>query len=106
VQRKNTQTLRMDPAVIWPVVAHSPLVWRFTAYMMLLGLLVLLHTWSRIDARETALALDRARVHAELYRTQNERLLLELATMTSLGSLQARATGLDLAGVATVVEVY
>ena len=106
MQRKNTQTLRMDPAVIWPVVAHSPLVWRFTAYMMVLGLLVLLHTWSRIDARETALALDRVRVQANLYRTQNERLLLELATMTSLGSLEARALGLELSSVAPVVEVY
>ncbi len=103
---KNSQTLRMDPAIIWPVVAHSPLVWRFTAYMMVLGLLVLLHTWSRIDARETALALDRARVQAELYRGQNERLMLELATMTSLGSLGARAEGLRLTGAVDVVEVY
>jgi len=106
VQHKNSQTLRMDPAIIWPVVAHSPLVWRFTAYMMVLGLLVLLHTWSRIDARETGLALDRARVHADLVRTQNERLVLELATMTSLGSLGARAVGLELTGGASVVEVY
>jgi hypothetical protein len=106
VQHKNSQTLRMDPAIIWPVVAHSPLVWRFTAYMMVLGLLVLLHTWSRIDARETALALDRARVQAELYRGQNERLMLELATMTSLGSLGARAEALQLSGQAAVVEVY
>ncbi len=106
MQRKNTQTLSMDPAIIWPVIAHSPLVWRFTAYMMVLGLLVMLHTWSRVDARETALALDRARVQAELYRTQNERLLLELATMTSLGSLDARASGLELNAIATVVEVY
>ena len=106
MQRKNSQTLRMDPAIIWPVVAHSPLVWRFTAYMMVLGLLVLLHTWSRIDARETALALDRARVHADLVRTQNERLVLELATMTSLGSLGARAAGLELTDGASVVEVY
>ncbi len=106
MQRKNSQTLRMDPAIIWPVVAHSPLVWRFTAYMMVLGLLVLLHTWSRIDARETALALDRARVQADLYRTQNERLMLELATMTSLGSLGTRAASLELSGEARVVEVY
>jgi hypothetical protein len=106
VQAKDAQTLRMDPAIIWPVVAHSPLVWRFTAYMLFLGLLVLLHTWSRIDARETALALDRARVQAELSRTQNERLVLELATMTSLGSLSARATGLEIQNEARVVEVY
>ncbi len=106
MQRKNTQTLRMDPAIIWPLVAHSPLVWRYTAYMMILGLLVLLHTWSRIDARETALALDRARVQADLVRTQNERLLLELATMTSLGSIGARAASLELSSAASVVEVY
>ncbi len=106
MQRKNTQTLRMDPAIIWPVVAHSPLVWKFTAYMMMLGVLVMLHTWSRVDARETALALDRVRVQADLYRSQNERLLLELATMTSLGSLGSRAASLELSGGARVVEVY
>lgn len=103
---KRNPTLSMDPAIIWPAVAQSPLVWRFTAYMMVLALLVMLHTWSRVDARETALALDRARVQAQLYRAQNERLVLELATMTSLGSLHGRGTGIELMGEALVVEVY
>ncbi len=106
MQHKNSQTLRMDPAIIWPVLAHSPLVWRFTAYMAVLGLLLMLHTWSRVDARETALALDRVRVQAELSRVRNERLLLELATLTSVGSISARASNLELSGAARVVEVY
>ncbi len=103
---KRNQTLSMDPAIIWPVVAQSPLVWRFTAYMMVLALLVMLHTWSRVDARETALALDRARVQAQLFRAQNERLLLEMATMTSLGSLDDRGSAIALLSDAALVEVY
>jgi hypothetical protein len=106
MQARTSQTLHIDQAILWPAVAQSPLLWRITAYAMLLGLVVLVHTWSRVDARETSLALDRARVQAELFRSQNERLLLELATMNSLGSLNSRAATLALSHDVDLVEVY
>ncbi len=103
---KQTRTLRIDPTLVWPTVAESPLVWRYTAYLMMVGIMILFYTWSRIDAREMALSLDHARAQSELFRGQNERLMLELATMSSLGSLHARALALDLSGRVTLTEVY
>jgi hypothetical protein len=105
VQTKAPQSIRIDQTILWPTVTHSPLVWRYTAYALLLGLVFLAHTWSRVDARETSLALDRARVLAEASRAQNERLMLELATMTSLGSLHERALGIQLTSGARLVEI-
>ena len=102
---KPTQTLKIDPALIWPAVTTSPVLWRYTVYLMLVGLMVLFYTWSRLDARETGLALSRARSHAEIHGAQNQRLQLELAVLTGSVSLDARGTAIGLVPAAEVVEV-
>lgn len=93
---KPTQTLRLDPALTWPEAARTPAVWRYTFYLMLLGICGLFQTGARIDARDKALALDRARVRADVLRVQNERLVLELASLHNVRALDARATDLGL----------
>jgi hypothetical protein len=106
VRIRPARNIHIDQAILWPAVTSSPLVWRFTAYALLLGLVFLFQTWSRVDARETALALNHARFEAELFRNQHERLLLELASLTSLGSLSDQAVDLELGHDVALVEVY
>ncbi|MFH1465535.1 MAG: hypothetical protein ABIO70_14200 [Pseudomonadota bacterium] len=105
MRTRPTRTIHIDQAILWPAVTNSPLVWRYTAYALLLGLVFLFQTWSRVDARETALALDHARYESELFLAQHERLLLELASLTSLGSLSEQASALELSADVTLVEV-
>jgi hypothetical protein len=105
VRIRPSRNIHIDQAILWPAVTNSPLVWRYTAYALLLGLVFLFHTWSRVDARETTLALNHARYEAELFRTQHERLLLELASLTSLGRLSGQATMLELSADIALVEI-
>ena len=98
-------SLTLDQGMGWSEVARSAAVWRYLAFCMLMGTCLLFYTWSRIDARETALALDRSRSQAALLQTEHDWLELELATLQDVGVLQDRAGRMGLVDAAKVRKV-
>ena len=89
-------TLPLDRTLGWPEVVRSVAVWRYVGYCMLMGTCLVFYTWSRIDATETALLLNRTRSQATVLQTENEWLTLELATLQDVGVLHGRATQMGL----------
>lgn len=95
----------LDPALTWPQVARSDTLWRYGAYLLLLGTCLLFYTWSRTDATETALALDRSRSQVAVLQTENDWLRLELAALNEVGALQLRASQMGLVETVPVKEI-
>ena len=102
---RSTRTLGLDPTLIWPDVVRSPALWRYSAYVMLVGTCLLFYTWSRIDAMETSLLLDQARTSYLQLQAQNERLVLQLAAQKSVDHLYRQAEMMGLVDTVTLVEV-
>jgi len=77
-------------------------------YALMIGIMaacMLLSAWSRIDLRETAVALDRSeRAHAAA-RAETSRLQLELSTLEDPAWLTQTATNLSLQSGIPIVEM-
>ncbi len=81
---------------------------RIGGYAMVIALLavcMLLNAWSRIDLRETAVALDKAERSYTAQRAEATRLELELATLEDPAWLAGAATALDLDGTVSVIDM-
>jgi len=98
-------TLRMDPALVWPIVTQMPAVRRYAIFVGLLSASVLAYTWSRVESREMAVRSAELEGAAERLRIENERLALELASLDNVAALEARAERIGLVGAPRVVEV-
>ncbi len=98
-------SLRMDPALVWPVVTRVPAVRRYALFVVLLSLSVLAYTWSRVDSRGMAVRAAELQRATERLRIENERLALELASLDNVAALEARAERIGLVGAPRVVEV-
>lgn len=103
---RTTRTLGFDPGLAWPEVVRSPALWRYAAYLVLLGICLLFYTWSRIGTTETALQLDASRSRLARLQTENARLRVELEYQRSPARLHARARAGGLTDEVPVVEVY
>lgn len=100
------------PALVAPV---SPVLqgggleirflWRYIAVAALMAACALLSAWSRVDLVETAVALDQSRARYAEAAAEQERLQLELATLTDPHHLRAASTSLAFEGAASVVDV-
>ena len=102
---RTTRTLGLDPALPWPEVVRSQALWRYTAYLLMVGTCLLFYTWSQVDATETAIAIDLSQKQQVRLQTQNARLALELETQRGLIQLHSRAVALGLVADVPVVEV-
>ena len=81
---------------------------RIGGYAMVIALLavcMLLNAWSRIDLRETAVALDKAERRHTAERAESMRLNLELATLEDPAWLAGAATALELDETVSVIEL-
>lgn len=77
-------------------------------YALLIGLMagcMLLSTWSRIDLRETAVALDRSERAYTAALAETSRLELELSTLEDPAWLTQTATDLSLSTAVPVVNL-
>lgn len=101
------------PALVAPVspVLHGSggleirFLWRYVAVAALMAACALLSAWSRVDLVETAVALDRTRASLSRAAAEQERLELELATLTDPHHLRAASTTLAFEGAASIVDV-
>ena len=98
-------TLRMDPALAWPVVTRVPAVRRYATFVFLLSLSALACTWSRVDSRAMAVRAAELETTANRLRVEHERLALELASLANVAALEARAERMGLVGNPRMVEV-
>jgi len=81
---------------------------RIASYVMVIALLaccMLLSTWSRIDLRETAVALDRSERAYATAEAKGTRLRLELATLEDPAWLSQAVNDLKLDRTVPVVDV-
>ena len=78
---------------------------RYVFMLAIFALCALLSTWSRIDLRETSLALDEARTRYTAAEAEQARLRLELATLSDPAWLSQAASSLSLEGSATVIDI-
>lgn len=106
------------PAVVTPVspVLHGAsanaaggleirFLWRYVAVAALMAACALLSAWSRVDLVETAVALDQTRDQFAEATAEQERLQLELATLTDPHHLRTASTALAFEGAVHVVDV-
>ena len=81
---------------------------RIASYVMVIALLaccMLLSTWSRIDLRETAVALDRSERRYAAAQAEGTRLRLELATLEDPAWLSQAVDSLQLDRTVPVIDV-
>ena len=81
---------------------------RIASYVMVIALLaccMLLSTWSRIDLRETAVALDRSEQAYAAAQAEGTRLRLELATLEDPAWLSKAVDSLELDRTVPVVDI-
>jgi hypothetical protein len=81
---------------------------RIASYVMVIALLaccMLLSTWSRIDLRETAVALDRSEQAHATAQAEGTRLRLELATLEDPAWLSRAVSSLKLDRTVLVIDV-
>ncbi|HJN77944.1 MAG TPA: hypothetical protein QGF58_28770 [Myxococcota bacterium] len=78
---------------------------RYLAYAALLIASLMFYTWSRVDVRATAAALEGAQLELSELRTEQDRLELELATRRDLARVGGTTEGLALISEVKVVEV-
>ena len=78
---------------------------RYMTIAALAGLCAMLSAWSRIDLRETAVALDSAERHYDAAQAQNARLQLELATLKDPSRLSRAEANVSLDRTVKVVSV-
>lgn len=77
-------------------------------YALMIGIMaacMLLSAWSRIDLRETAVALDRSERAHSAARAETSRLQLELSTLEDPAWLTQTATNLSLQSGIPIVEM-
>jgi cell division protein FtsL len=79
---------------------------RYVAYIVGLAVCMLVCVWVRIDAREAALGLSRSQSLLERAEVENERLVLELASLENVTTLREKAQALALDDNAPVIEVW
>ncbi len=81
---------------------------RIASYVMVIALMaccMLLSTWSRIDLRETAVALDRSERAYVAAQAEGTRLSLELATLEDPAWLSRAADTLSLDKTVVVIDI-
>lgn len=80
-------------------------VFRYLIYGVLLVACLMFYVWSRVDVRRSAALLETAQLdYAELL-SQNDRLLLELASRRDLATVGLAGAQMELADDVTVVQV-
>ncbi|MCB9779992.1 MAG: hypothetical protein H6742_15615 [Alphaproteobacteria bacterium] len=82
-----------------------PLFARYAMVGMLLVVCLLVNAWSRIDIRQTSLAVYDAEVELQRARAENARLRLELASLQDPAALSVAAEQLELASDVAIVDV-
>jgi len=100
------------PAIVAPV---SPVIdrggleirfiWRYIAVAALMAACALLSAWSRVDLVETAVALDQTRSSFARASAEQERLQLELASLTDPHALRAAGDSLAFVGTVSIIDV-
>ena len=80
-------------------------LWRYVAVAALMAACALLSAWSRVDLVETAVALDQTRASLSRAAAEQDRLQLELATLTDPHHLRSASTTLAFEGAVSVVDV-
>lgn len=100
------------PAIVAPV---SPVIdrggleirflWRYVAVAALMASCALLSAWSRVDLVETAVALDQTRDALSRASAEQERLQLELASLTDPHALRMAGNSLAFDGTVSIVDV-
>ncbi len=80
-------------------------LWRYLAVAALVATAALLAAWSRVDLVETSVALDSVEARLTAAEEENQRLQLELATVTDPAYLTEAAVTLQLAKDVHVVDV-
>jgi hypothetical protein len=80
-------------------------LWRYIAVAALMAACALLSAWSRVDLVETAVALDQTRAALSTAAAEQERLQLELATLTDPHHLRTASTALAFESAVSVVDV-
>ena len=93
-------------ALALPKLGRMAFLGRYVAYIVGLAACMLVCVWVRIDAREAALEISRAQTVLEQAEIENQRLVLELASLESVTTLREKAQALDLYDTAPVVEVW
>ena len=110
-QRDTTQLMNMSNSrvsTIQPLALAGLEVNQLSRYVLLVpifALCTLISTWTRIDYRETAVALDRAQSQHTAALTENARLELELATLSDPMWVHAAATALAFDDTVTIVNI-
>lgn len=98
-----------SPSLTFPGVdAAAPevrLLLRLLGVMIFITAAVSVHLWTRMQVRETALALDHARGQLVEAQTHHDRLRVERTMLRSPGRLGAIAVSLDLAAPVAVKDV-
>jgi len=78
---------------------------RYALVVMVITVCTLMSTWTRIDYRETAVALDRTQSQYMTALTQQARLELELATLSDPTWVQSAASNLSFNHPVTIVDI-
>ncbi len=78
---------------------------RLLGVMIFVAAALSVYLWSRMQVRETALALDEARGQLVEAQTHHDRLLVERTMLRSPGRLGAVAASLDLSAPVSVQDV-
>lgn len=77
----------------------------YALVILIMAACMLLSAWSRIDLRETAVALDRSERNYSAAQAETSRLKLELSTLEDPAWLHQTANELSLQPTVTVVEM-
>ena len=96
------------PPPVQPLEMDGVELNRLSRYGLLIGLMALcalLSTWSRIDFRETAVALDDAQRRYAEAMADRERLELEMASLTDPVWLSKAAANLSLEQAPEIIEI-
>ena len=78
---------------------------RYALVVMVITVCTLMSTWTRIDYRETAVALDRTQSQYMTALTQQARLELELATLSDPTWVQSAASNLSFNHPVAIVDI-
>ena len=107
---KPARTIR--PAIVAPV---SPVIdrggleirfiWRYIAVGALMAACALFSAWSRVDLVETAVALDQTRDRFARASAEQERLQLELASLTDPHALRVAGESLAFDATVSIIDV-
>ena len=81
------------------------ILWRYAAVGALLASCALISAWSRVNLIETSVALDETRAALSRASAEQERLQLELATLTDPHNLRNASTELAFEGAVSVIDV-